>query len=187
MEVIKIEGGRPLRGTVRIDSAKNSTVALIPAAILADSSVILEGVPQIVDVDHLGMMIEQLNGTYKLENDELIIDPTNLINTPLIEGAVNKLRASYYFMGALLGKFKEAVIGMPGGCYLGPRPIDLHLKGFEALGATITQEAGAIKLKADVLRGAKIYLDFPSVGATINIMLAAVKAEGTTVIENAAN
>lgn len=186
MEVIKIEGGRPLRGTVRIDSAKNSTVALIPAAILADSSVILEGVPQIVDVDHLGMMIEQLNGTYKLENDELIIDPTNLINTPLIEGAVNKLRASYYFMGALLGKFKEAVIGMPGGCYLGPRPIDLHLKGFEALGATITQEAGAIKLKADVLRGAKIYLDFPSVGATINIMLAAVKAEGTTVIENAA-
>ena len=186
MEVIKIEGGRPLRGTVRIDSAKNSTVALIPAAILADSSVILEGVPQIVDVDHLGMMIEQLNGTYKLENDELIIDPTNLINTPLIEGAVNKLRASYYFMGALLGKLKEAVIGMPGGCYLGPRPIDLHLKGFEALGATITQEAGAIKLKADVLRGAKIYLDFPSVGATINIMLAAVKAEGTTVIENAA-
>ena len=184
MEVIKIEGGRPLNGTVRIDSAKNSTVALIPAAILADSSVILEGVPQIVDVDHLGMMIEQLNGTYKLENDELIIDPTNLINTPLIEGAVNKLRASYYFMGALLGKFKEAVIGMPGGCYLGPRPIDLHLKGFEALGATITQESGAIRLKK--LTGAKIYLDFASVGATINIMLAAVKAEGTTIIENAA-
>ena len=186
MEVIKIEGGRPLKGTVRIDSAKNSTVALIPAAILADSSVILEGVPQIVDVEHLGMMIEQLNGIYKLENDELIIDPTNLINTPLVEGAVNKLRASYYFMGALLGKFKEAVIGMPGGCYLGPRPIDLHLKGFEALGATITQEAGAIRLKAEKLTGAKIYLDFASVGATINIMLAAVKAEGTTIIENAA-
>lgn len=186
MEVIKIEGGRPLNGTVRIDSAKNSTVALIPAAILADSSVILEGVPQIVDVEHLGMMIEQLNGTYKIDNDELIIDPTNLINTPLVEGAVNKLRASYYFMGALLGKFKEAVIGMPGGCYLGPRPIDLHLKGFEALGATITQESGAIRLKAEKLTGAKIYLDFASVGATINIMLAAVKAEGTTIIENAA-
>ncbi|MBP3908248.1 MAG: UDP-N-acetylglucosamine 1-carboxyvinyltransferase, partial [Turicibacter sp.] len=103
-----------------------------------------------------------------------------------VEGAVNKLRASYYFMGALLGKFKEAVIGMPGGCYLGPRPIDLHLKGFEALGATITQESGAIRLKAEKLTGAKIYLDFASVGATINIMLAAVKAEGTTVIENAA-
>ncbi len=186
MEVIKIEGGRPLKGTVRIDSAKNSTVALIPAAILADSSVILEGVPQIVDVEHLGMMIEQLNGKYEIDNDELTIDPTHLINTPLVEGAVNKLRASYYFMGALLGKFKEAVIGMPGGCYLGPRPIDLHLKGFEALGATITQEAGSIHLKAEKLTGAKIYLDFASVGATINIMLAAVKAEGMTVIENAA-
>lgn len=186
MEVIKIEGGRSLKGTVRIDSAKNSTVALIPAAILADSPVVLENIPQIADVERLGMMIEQLNGTYELVNDELIIDPSNLQNTPLVEGAVNKLRASYYFMGALLGKFKEAVIGMPGGCYLGPRPIDLHLKGFEALGATITQEAGAIRLKADVLKGARIYLDFASVGATINIMLAAVKAEGTTIIENAA-
>ncbi|MGL4372511.1 MAG: UDP-N-acetylglucosamine 1-carboxyvinyltransferase [Turicibacter sp.] len=186
MEVIKIEGGRSLKGTVRIDSAKNSTVALIPAAILADSPVILEGVPNIADVKRLGMMIEQLNGTYELINDELIIDPSKLENTPLIGGAVNKLRASYYFMGALLGKFKEVVIGMPGGCYLGPRPIDLHLKGFKALGAQITQDDEVIRLKADALRGAKIYLDFPSVGATINIMLAAVKAEGTTIIENAA-
>lgn len=186
MDVIKIEGGRPLRGTVRIDSAKNSTVALIPAAILADSPVVLEGIPNIVDVKHLGTMIEQLNGTYEINNDEFIIDPSQLKNTPLVEGAVTKLRASYYFMGALLGKFKEAVIGMPGGCYLGPRPIDLHLKGFEALGATIKQEAGAIHLKADKLVGATIYLDFPSVGATINIMLAAVRAEGMTVIENAA-
>lgn len=186
MEVIKIEGGRRLKGTVRIDSAKNSTVALIPAAILADSPVTLEGIPQIVDVKHLGTMIEQLNGTYKQNDDEFIIDPTNLKNTPIVEGAVTKLRASYYFMGALLGKFKEATIGMPGGCYLGPRPIDLHLKGFEALGATIVQEAGVIHLKAEKLRGAKIYLDIPSVGATINIMLAAVKAEGMTVIENAA-
>lgn len=186
MEVIKIEGGRPLRGTVRIDSAKNSTVALIPAAILADSPVILEGIPDIVDVKHLGTMIEQLNGTYRQENDEFIIDPSQLKNTPLVEGAVTKLRASYYFMGALLGKFKEAVIGMPGGCYLGPRPIDLHLKGFEALGASIKQEAGAIHLTAEKLVGASIYLDFPSVGATINIMLAAVRAEGMTIIENAA-
>jgi len=186
MDVIKIEGGRPLKGTVRIDSAKNSTVALIPAAILADSPVILEGIPNIVDVKHLGTMIEQLNGTYEIDHDEFIIDPSQLKNTPLVEGAVTKLRASYYFMGALLGKFKEAVIGMPGGCYLGPRPIDLHLKGFEALGAEIKQEAGAIHLKADKLVGATIYLDFPSVGATINIMLAAVRAEGMTVIENAA-
>ncbi|MCL1948143.1 MAG: UDP-N-acetylglucosamine 1-carboxyvinyltransferase [Turicibacter sp.] len=186
MEVIKIEGGHPLRGTVRIDSAKNSTVALIPAAILADSTVVLEGIPNIVDVKHLGTMIEQLNGTYSLEGEDFIIDPSQLKNTPLVEGAVTKLRASYYFMGALLGKFKEAVIGMPGGCYLGPRPIDLHLKGFEALGATIKQEAGAIYLKAERLVGASIYLDFPSVGATINIMLAAVRAEGLTIIENAA-
>lgn len=186
MEVIKIEGGRPLNGTVRIDSAKNSTVALIPAAILADSSVILEGVPQIVDVEHLGMMIEQLNGTYKIDNDELIIDPTNLINTPLVEGAVNKLRASYYFMGALLGKFKEAVIGMPGGCYLGPRPIDLHLKGFEALGAKVTVDKNKYTVEATELKGANIYLDIASVGATINIMLAAVKAKGKTIIDNAA-
>ena len=186
MEVIKIEGGRPLKGTVRIDSAKNSTVALIPAAILADSPVVLEGIPNIVDVKHLGTMIEQLNGTCHFEGDEFIIDPSELKNTPLVEGAVTKLRASYYFMGALLGKFKEAVIGMPGGCYLGPRPIDLHLKGFEALGASIKQEGGVIHLSAEKLTGATIYLDFPSVGATINIMLAAVRAEGLTVIENAA-
>ena len=186
MEVIKIEGGRPLRGTVRIDSAKNSIVALIPATILADSPVILENIPNIVDVKHLGTMIQELNGTYCVNENEMMIDPSQLKNTPLVEGAVTKLRASYYFMGALLGKFKEAIIGMPGGCYLGPRPIDLHLKGFEALGATITQKGSAIHLKADRLVGAKIYLDFPSVGATTNIMLAAVKAEGTTILENAA-
>ncbi len=186
MEVIKIEGGRPLKGTVRIDSAKNSTVALIPAAILADSEVVLEGIPQIADVNRLGVLIEQLNGTYDIQNDELIINPSNLKNIPLVKEPVDKLRASYYFMGALLGKFKEVVIGMPGGCYLGPRPIDLHIKGFEALGAKVTQEAGTIHLKADELKGARIYLDFASVGATINIMLAAVKATGTTIIENAA-
>lgn len=186
MEVIKIEGGRPLNGTVRIDSAKNSTVALIPAAILADSSVILEGVPQIVDVEHLGMMIEQLNGTYKIDNDELIIDPTNLINTPLVEGAVNKLRASYYFMGALLGKYKYAEIYFPGGCNIGSRPIDFHIKGFEKLGAKVTIDGSKYTISADKLTGARIYLDFASVGATINIMLAATKAEGTTYISNAA-
>ena len=133
---------------------------------MADSSVILEGVPQIVDVEHLGMMIEQLNGTYKIDNDELIIDPTNLINTPLVEGAVNKLRASYYFMGALLGKFKEAVIGMPGGCYLGPRPIDLHLK-FEALGTTITR-IGSDSLKSREINRAK-FIDFASVGLRLTL------------------
>lgn len=189
MELIKIEGGHPLKGTVKIDSAKNSTVALIPASILAESPVTLENIPGIVDVDRLGEMIEQLGGTYRYDganNEDFIIDPTNLQNRPLLEGPVTKLRASYYFLGALLAKFKEVKIGMPGGCYLGPRPIDLHLKGFEALGATITQEGGIIHMKAAKLKGAKIYLDFPSVGATINIMIAASKAEGTTIIENAA-
>lgn len=186
MEVIKIEGGRPLNGTVRIDSAKNSTVALIPASILADSPVTLHQIPHIADVNQLGDLIKQLNGSYQLTDNDFIINPTALVNTPLLEGAVQKLRASYYFMGALLGKFKEAIVGMPGGCYLGPRPIDLHLKGFEALGATVKQEGSVVTLKAEVLRGATIPLDFPSVGATINIMLAAVKAEGVTRIQNAA-
>ena len=189
MELIKIEGGRPLKGTVKIDSAKNSTVALIPAAILAESPVILENIPRIVDVERLGEMIEQLGGNYRYDgdnNEDFFIDPSGIQNIPLIEGPVTKLRASYYFLGALLAKFKEVKIGMPGGCYLGPRPIDLHLKGFEALGATVEQDGGVIHMKADRLKGAKIYLDFPSVGATINIMIAASKAEGVTVIENAA-
>lgn len=186
MEVIKIEGGRPLKGTVRIDSAKNSTVALIPAAILADQPVTLNQIPHIADVAQLGSLIEQLNGTTRLIGEDFIIDPSQLRNAPLTEGAVTKLRASYYFMGALLGKFKEATVGMPGGCYLGPRPIDLHLKGFQALGATVSQEGSVITLKAEELHGATIDLDFPSVGATINIMLAAVKATGLTRILNAA-
>ena len=186
MEVIKIEGGRPLKGTVRIDSAKNSTVALIPAAILADEVVTLNQIPHIADVKQLGELIEQLNGKVTLTTEDFIIDPSQLCNTDLTEGAVKKLRASYYFMGALLGKFKKAVVGMPGGCYLGPRPIDLHLKGFQALGATVTQEGSVITLEAEELKGADIHLDFASVGATINIMLAAVKANGLTRIVNAA-
>jgi len=189
MELIKIEGGRPLRGTVKIDSAKNSTVALIPASILAESPVVLENIPNIVDVERLGEMIGQLGGSYSYDgenNEDFVIDPTAIESVPLLDGPVTQLRASYYFLGALLAKFREVKIGMPGGCYLGPRPIDLHLKGFEALGALVEQDAGVIHMKAERLKGAKIYLDFPSVGATINIMIAAAKAEGTTVIENAA-
>jgi len=189
MELIKIEGGYPLRGTVKIDSAKNSTVALIPASILAESPVTLENIPSIVDVARLGEMIEQLGGAYHYDGDhdeDFVIDPTAIKNVPLLGGPVTKLRASYYFLGALLAKFKEVKIGMPGGCYLGPRPIDLHLKGFEALGAQVDQDGGVIHMRAERLKGAKIYLDFPSVGATINIMIAASKAEGTTIIENAA-
>ena len=116
----------------------------------------------------------------------MTIDPVDMIAMPLPNGNVKKLRASYYLMGAMLGRFKKAVIGLPGGCFLGPRPIDQHIKGFEALGAKVTNEHGAIYLRAEELRGAKIYLDVASVGATINIMLAAVLAKGRTIIENAA-
>lgn len=186
MQKLLIEGGPLLNGKVRISGAKNSAVALLPAAILADSKVIIEGLPDISDVETLSQLLEEIGGFVEKKGNTLHIDPTQMTAMPLPNGKVKKLRASYYFMGAMLGRFKEAVIGLPGGCYLGPRPIDQHIKGFEALGATVTNEQGAIYLRADELRGARIYLDVVSVGATINIMLAAVKAKGKTIIENAA-
>ncbi|WP_078556176.1 UDP-N-acetylglucosamine 1-carboxyvinyltransferase [Bacillus alkalicellulosilyticus] len=186
MEKLLIEGGYPLEGTVQISGAKNSAVALIPAAILADSPVVIDNLPRISDVQLLGELLTEIGGEVSLDEQEIKIDPSNMIAMPLPNGRVKKLRASYYMMGAMLGKFKKAVIGLPGGCNLGPRPIDQHIKGFEALGAKVTNEQGAIYLRADELRGAKIYLDVVSVGATINIMLAAVKAKGQTIIENAA-
>jgi UDP-N-acetylglucosamine 1-carboxyvinyltransferase len=186
MEKLKIAGGYPLKGTVRISGAKNSAVALIPATIMADSPVTIEGLPDISDVQILKGLLEEIGGTVEFSNNEMTVDPTSMISMPLPNGKVKKLRASYYLMGAMLGRFKKAVIGLPGGCHLGPRPIDQHIKGFEALGATVTNEQGAIYLRADELRGARIYLDVVSVGATINIMLAAVRAKGRTVIENAA-
>ncbi|MGG3469454.1 UDP-N-acetylglucosamine 1-carboxyvinyltransferase [Neobacillus pocheonensis] len=186
MEKLKIAGGYPLKGTVRISGAKNSAVALIPATILAESPVTIEGLPEISDVEILKDLLEEIGGSVEISNDEMTVDPSKMISMPLPNGKVKKLRASYYLMGAMLGRFKKAVIGLPGGCHLGPRPIDQHIKGFEALGAQITNEQGAIYLRADELRGARIYLDVVSVGATINIMLAAVRAKGRTVIENAA-
>ncbi|WP_088815788.1 MULTISPECIES: UDP-N-acetylglucosamine 1-carboxyvinyltransferase [Listeria] len=181
-----INGGKRLSGKVVVDGAKNSAVALIPAAILADSEVTIEGLPDISDVHTLYDIVSELGGSVKSDSQTAIIDPSTIVDMPLPNGNVKKLRASYYLMGALLGKFKKAVVGLPGGCYLGPRPIDQHIKGFEALGATVTNEQGAIYLRADKLRGARIYMDVVSVGATINIMLAAVLAEGKTIIENAA-
>ncbi|WP_053368405.1 UDP-N-acetylglucosamine 1-carboxyvinyltransferase [Bacillus sp. FJAT-27245] len=186
MEKLKIAGGYPLKGTVRVSGAKNSAVALIPATILADSPVTIEGLPDISDVEILKGLLEEIGGQVKLSDNEMTVDPSGMISMPLPNGKVKKLRASYYLMGAMLGRFKKAVIGLPGGCHLGPRPIDQHIKGFEALGASVTNEQGAIYLRADELRGARIYLDVVSVGATINIMLAAVRAKGRTVIENAA-
>ncbi|PAC81812.1 UDP-N-acetylglucosamine 1-carboxyvinyltransferase [Bacillus sp. 7788] len=186
MEKLNIAGGDPLRGTVHISGAKNSAVALIPATILADSPVTIEGLPHISDIDTLRDLLEEIGGKVTFEKGEMIVNPSSMISMPLPNGKVKKLRASYYLMGAMLGRFKQAVIGLPGGCHLGPRPIDQHIKGFEALGAEVTNEQGAIYLRAEKLVGARIYLDVVSVGATINIMLAAVLAEGKTVIENAA-
>lgn len=186
-EVIKIEGQHKLNGTVRINSAKNATVALIPASILASKGTMkLLSVPEIEDVDALSKLLEELGCEVGRDNDSLDIKVDGMKNIPLESKIVTKLRASYYFMGALLGKYKEVQIKMPGGCDLGPRPIDLHLKGFEALGADIKYKQGSYFLKAEKLTGAKIYLDFPSVGATINIMLAAVYAQGRTTIDNCA-
>ncbi|WAA12195.1 UDP-N-acetylglucosamine 1-carboxyvinyltransferase [Fervidibacillus halotolerans] len=186
MEKLKIIGGKPLTGSVRISGAKNSAVALIPASILADSPVTIEGLPDISDVAILKELLEEIGGSVHMTEQVMTIDPRYMISMPLPNGKVKKLRASYYLMGAMLGRFKRAVIGLPGGCHLGPRPIDQHIKGFEALGAKVTNEQGAIYLRADELRGARIYLDVVSVGATINIMLAAVLAKGRTIIENAA-
>ncbi|WP_163655075.1 UDP-N-acetylglucosamine 1-carboxyvinyltransferase [Listeria sp. PSOL-1] len=185
-EKLFINGGRKLSGTISVDGAKNSAVALIPAAILAESEVVIEGLPDILDVHTLYKIIGELGGSVRHDQQKAIIDPSHLVDMPLPSGNVKKLRASYYLMGAMLGRFKKAVIGLPGGCYLGPRPIDQHIKGFKALGAEVTNEQGAIYLRANELRGARIYLDVVSVGATINIMLAAVLAKGKTVIENAA-
>lgn len=187
MKKIVINGNRPLTGEVCISGAKNSAVALIPAAILADSPVTLDGVPDIQDVHSLIEILEIMGAKTTFVDNTLVIDPTEIVSVPMPKGKINSLRASYYFMGSLLGKFGEGVVGLPGGCYLGPRPIDLHIKGFEALGAQVTNEHGAMYLRTeDGLHGTRIFMDMVSIGATINVMLAAVKAEGKTIIENAA-
>ncbi len=185
-DTIVINGGKKLEGTVKISGAKNATVALIPAAVLASDVVTIFDVPNIADVKALATLLNTLNVKVTKKNDHIIIDPTEIQNVTLDDEAVGKLRASYYFMGALLGRYKKVKIKMSGGCYLGPRPIDLHLKGFEALGAHIDYDDGYYMLEAEELKGANIYLDIASVGATINIMMAAVFAKGRTTIENAA-
>lgn len=185
-EVIKIKGGNKLNGKVQISGAKNSAVALIPASLMANDVVTLDGLPDISDVKTLMSLLGDLNIKTDLNGDQLLVDSSNAVNLPLPNNKVQSLRASYYMMGAMLGRFKKCVIGLPGGCPLGPRPIDQHIKGFEALGAKVTNEQGAMYLIADELVGAKIFMDVVSVGATINIMLAASLAKGRTVIENAA-
>ena len=189
MRKIIINGGKKLQGEVTVSGAKNSVVALIPAIILSDGGVTLDGVPAISDVDNLIEIIEVMGGSVKRDGETLEIDPRGVQDMPMPFGKINSLRASYYFYGSLLGRYGQATVGLPGGCDLGPRPIDLHLKAFEAMGASISYEAESMRIATDAgqcIKGAHIYMDTVSVGATINTMLAAAKAEGRTVIENAA-
>ncbi len=189
MRKIIINGGKKLQGEVTVSGAKNSVVALIPAIILSDGVVTLDGVPAISDVDNLIEIIEVMGGSVKRDGETLEIDPRGVKDMPMPFSKINSLRASYYFYGSLLGRYGQAIVGLPGGCDLGPRPIDLHLKAFEAMGASIFYEEEAMRIATDAgqrIKGAHIYMDTVSVGATINTMLAAAKADGRTVIENAA-
>ena len=189
MRKIIINGGKELQGEVTVSGAKNSVVALIPAIILSDGVVTLDGVPAISDVDNLIEIIEVMGGSVKRDGETLEIDPRGVKDMPMPFGKINSLRASYYFYGSLLGRYGQATVVLPGGCDLGPRPIDLHLKAFEAMGASISYEDESMRIATDAgqrIKGAHIYMDTVSVGATINTMLAAAKADGRTVIENAA-
>lgn len=188
MQKLVINGGKQLNGEVEISGAKNSIVALIPTAILADEPVTIKGVPNIQDVHSLIDILNEMNVETTFDKGILTIDPTEMKSIPMPSGKIKSLRASYYFMGALLTKFGQGVVGLPGGCFLGPRPIDQHLKGFRALGANVENEMGAMYLHTDPegLVGTRIYFDVVSIGATINVMLASVKAKGKTIIENAA-
>ena len=186
MKQIIIEGNKRLSGKIKIGGAKNSVVALIPAAILANDVVKISNVPNISDKDALVEILKLLNVKVEKQTGIIEINSKNIKNCIIPEELSNKLRASYYFMGALLARFKKVEMYFPGGCNIGSRPIDLHLKGFEALGATIKKEDSKYLIEAKELKGADIFLDFASVGATINIMIAASMAKDYTKIKNAA-
>ena len=186
MSKIKIEGGHKLTGKIEISGAKNSAVALVPAAILCDEEVTISNVPNISDIDSLEEILNYLNAKITRRDGVLTIDSSNIVNKEIPEEMSQKLRASYYFMSSLLGKYKHVEMYFPGGCTIGERPIDQTLKAYRALGAVVIEEGNRYIVEAEELKGAKIYLDMPSVGATINTMLAAVKAKGKTVIENVA-
>jgi len=186
LEKFVITGGRPLEGEVSISGAKNSVVAIIPAAILVDGQCTIENIPDISDVKILINILRDLGAEVNFEDkDTLSINSQHINSYTATYDMVKSLRASYYLMGALLGRFKKAEVSLPGGCDFGFRPIDQHIKGFEALGAKVKIDHGIVKLEAERLVGCQIYMDVVSVGATINIMLAAVRAEGLTIIENA--
>ena len=187
MDKLIIKGGTHLKGEVNISGAKNAAVALLPAALLIDGTCTISNVPNISDVKITCKILEKLGVIITWNSDnELTLDTKNITSTLAPLDMTSKFRASYYLIGALLGRCKEATVGLPGGCNLGARPIDQHIKGFEALGATVEVSQGKISASAKKLVGTSIYMDMVSVGATINVMLASVLANGTTVIENAA-
>lgn len=186
MKVLEINGGKELSGTIRISGAKNASVALIPASILADSASTICNVPEITDTDALTEILEYLGASVKRASESILINPNTIENKEIPKNLSTKLRASYYFMSALLGKYKHVEMYFPGGCNIGARPIDQTLKSFRALGATVEEKDNYYIIDAKELVGAHIYLDMPSVGATINAMLASAKAKGETIIENAA-
>ena len=182
-----IKGGTPLNGEVTIGGAKNAALGILAAAIMADETVVIDNLPNVRDINVLLTAIESIGATVKRIGPHVVSINGSTINDMTIDyDSIRKIRASYYLLGALLGKYKKAQVALPGGCEIGSRPIDLHLKGFRALGATVSIEHGMINTSADELVGNHIFLDTVSVGATINIMLAACMAEGKTVIENAA-
>ncbi|MCL2168484.1 MAG: UDP-N-acetylglucosamine 1-carboxyvinyltransferase [Defluviitaleaceae bacterium] len=187
MEYIAISGNNPLKGSVEISGAKNSAVAIIPAALLVGGICVIENLPVIEDVSNYITVLESIGVKCRYINPHALeIDARNIHTTSIAPDNLKNMRASYYLIGALLGRFRSAAVPMPGGCNFGARPIDLHVKGFEQLGAAVVQEHGAVRAEAESLVGTQIYLDVASVGATINIMMAAIYAEGTTIIENAA-
>lgn len=189
MQEIIVQGGNRLEGTVKVEGAKNAVLPILAASILAETGVTeLSNVPILSDVFTINELLTNINvkNEFKQEENSMVIDATGEIATIADYDFVSKMRASIVVMGPLLARFGHAKVAMPGGCAIGTRPIDLHLKGFEALGAEINSQAGYVEATADKLKGARIYLDFPSVGATQNIMMAAVLAEGETVLENVA-
>ena len=186
MKQITIEGGKHLSGEIKISGAKNSAVALVPASLLSDEIITIDNIPNISDIDALNEILSYLGAKVTRNKESMTIDSRNIESRKIPESISKKLRASYYFMGALLGKYKHVEMYFPGGCSIGARPINLHLKAFEALGATVKEKDNLFIIDAKELKGAHIYFDVPSVGATVNVLLAACKANGLTILENAA-
>lgn len=186
MEKLIIEGGRPLTGTVKVHGAKNAALPILAASMMAEGEHAIANVPQLADIQVMLKLLRTLGCRTEHKNDVVKVDTSSLHSNHIPEHLMRQMRSSIFLMGPLLARFGEVTIYQPGGCAIGERKIDLHLRGLEALGATITHEGGTIRCSAKALQGAEIHLDFPSVGATENIMMAAVKAKGKTMIHNAA-